>query len=121
MARRKKDPLRALTEQEQTFLETLSRARSAPADQLARATGILAVAQGKSYKDAAQLCRQAQGATIASGVARFNAEGIAAVVPRHGGSPARWFPGTAAGIFRVLPVTSRRRSWRPSNVSRTRK
>jgi len=93
MARRKKDPLRALTQEEQTFLETLSRARSAPADQIARATGILAVAEGKSYKAAAQLCHQGQGATVASWVARFNVEGIAAVVPRHGGGHVPRFTG----------------------------
>jgi transposase len=93
MARRKKDPLRSLREEEKTFLETLGRARSAPADQIVRATGILAVDMGKSYKEAAQLCRQAQGATVASWVARFNAEGIAAVVPRHGGGHIPRFIG----------------------------
>lgn len=93
MARRKKDPLRALTEEEKTFLGTLRRARSAPADQIARATGILAVAQGKSYKETAQLCRQAQGTTVAGWVARFNTEGSAAVVSRHGGGHRPRFTG----------------------------
>jgi len=93
MARRKKYPLRELTEEEKTFLETLSRARSAPADQIARATGILAVAQGKSYKEAAHLCHQAHGATVGGWVARFDMEGIAAVVPRHGGGHIPRFTG----------------------------
>jgi transposase len=93
MARCKKNPLRTLTQEEATFLENLSRARSAPADQLARATGILAVAQGKSYQEAAQLCHRTQGTTVAGWVARFNTEGIAAVVPRHGGGHVPRFTG----------------------------
>jgi transposase len=93
MARRKKDPLRALTGEERTFLETLARARSAPADQIARATGLLAVAAGKSYKEAAQQCYLRQGNTIAGWVARFNTEGIGAVTPRHGGGHTPRFTG----------------------------
>jgi hypothetical protein len=58
MSRRKKDLLRLLTPEEQGFLERLCRARSAPADQTARAVGILAVAKGKSYGEVAQLCNR---------------------------------------------------------------
>ncbi len=93
MARRKKDPLRTLTDEEKTFLETLARARSAPADQIARATGILAVAAGNSYKEAAQQCHLRQGNTIAGWVSRFNVEGIGAVVARHGGGHTPRFTG----------------------------
>lgn len=93
MARRKKDPLRVLTEDEKTFLEKLSRSRSAPADQMARATGILAVASGKSYGEAALLCRRLRGTTIARWVARFNQEGVSALVPEHGGGHTRRFVG----------------------------
>ena len=93
MAHRKKDPLRALTEEEKTFLEKLSRSRSAPADQIARATGILAVVSGKSYAEAALLCHRLQGTTIARWVARFNREGLTALVPQHGGGHAPRFTG----------------------------
>ena len=93
MARRKKDPLRPLEGNEKTFLQTLARARSAPADQVARATGILAVAAGKSYKEAAYLCQQAQGTTVARWVARFNVEGVGAVASRHGGGHVPRFTG----------------------------
>ncbi len=124
MARRKKDPLRALTEEEKTFLETLSRARSAPADQIARATGILAVAAGKSYKEAAQRCHLAQGTTVAGWIARFNAEGIAAVVPRHGGGHVPRFTGevkeTILARFRCAPdpETDGTRVWSIATLQR---
>ena len=93
MARRKKDSLRALTEEEKSFLEKLSRSRSAPADQIARATGVLAVAAGKSYGEAALLCHRLQGTTIARWAARFNREGVAALVPQYGGGHIPRFTG----------------------------
>src|SRR6187551_3621254 len=69
MSRRKKDPLRPLTDDEVAALAQLSRSQAAPAAQVARATMLLAVARGDDY----QL------------VARFNAEGLAATSPRHAG------------------------------------
>ena len=93
MSRRKKNPLRPLTQQEQDFLETLSRARSAPADQIARAIGILAIAQGKTYQQAAALSGRQQGTTIAHWVARFNQEGVTALVPEHAGGHSSHFIG----------------------------
>ncbi len=64
MSRRKKDPLRPLTDAERDELAQLSRSRAAPAVEVARATMLLAVAHR---------------------AARFNAEGLAALAPRHGG------------------------------------
>jgi transposase len=93
MARRKKDPLRPLTPVEKESLGTLCRARSAPADQKARAVGILAVAEGASYLEAARLCNRAQGTTVAAWVARFNREGVDALVPGHGGGYRPRFTG----------------------------
>ncbi len=46
MTRRKKDPLRALTEEERTWLECISRSQSEPASHVARAKQILHVANG---------------------------------------------------------------------------
>lgn len=93
MSRRKKETLRPLTQQEQDFLQALTRARSAPADQMARATGILAVAQGNNYQQAAALAGRKQGTTVALWVARFNREGVAALVPGHGGGHSPRFVG----------------------------
>src|SRR5919206_2574773 len=85
MSRRQKDPLRPLSDAERTSLSRLSRSRSAPADQVARARALLAVAEGQSYTAAALLVGRQVGDTVARWVAGFNRDGLAAVVPRHGG------------------------------------
>jgi transposase len=85
MPRRKKDPLRALTEQEQSALLQLSRSLSAPAVEVARAKLLLAVAQGASYKAAAQTIGRRSNDAVSALGARFNREGLAALAPRHGG------------------------------------
>lgn len=85
MSRRQKDPLRSLSEEEWTALFRLSRSRSAPAGPVARATALLAVTDGQSYTAAAQRVGRHSCDTVARWVARFNQEGLAAVMPRHGG------------------------------------
>ncbi len=87
MSRRQKEPLRALSDEERMTLSRLSRSRRAPAAQVARATALLAVAEGQSYTAAAKQVGRRNGDTVALWVARFNREGLAAVVPRHGGGP----------------------------------
>jgi len=54
MTWRRKDPLRALTDEERLALSRLSRSSCAPAAQVARATALLAIADGHSYTVAAQ-------------------------------------------------------------------
>src|SRR3954451_1927583 len=49
MSRRQNDPLRRLQDTERVSLVRLSRSASAPAAQVARARGLLAVAEGLSY------------------------------------------------------------------------
>jgi transposase len=91
MSRRQKDPLRPLSDAEQTSLSRLSRSQSAPAARVSRARALLAVAEGRSYTAAAQLVGCAAGDTVARWVAGFNRDGVAAVVPRHGGGhPVRY-------------------------------
>jgi transposase len=85
MSRRQKDPLHPLSDAERTALARLSRSQSAPAAQVARARALLAVAEGQSYTTAAQLVGRRIGDTVARWVAGFNRDGLAAVVPRHGG------------------------------------
>ena len=87
MSRRQKEPLRALSDEERMTLSRLSRLHRAPAAQVARATALLAVAEGQSYTAAAKQVGRRNGDTVALWVARFNREGLAAVVPRHGGGP----------------------------------
>jgi transposase len=65
----------------------MSRSHRAAAAQVARATALLAVADGRSYLTAARRAGRRDGDTVAAWVARFNREGLAAVVPAHGGGP----------------------------------
>ena len=85
MSRRKKDPLRPLTDAERLALTQLSRSQAAPAAQVARATMLLAVAGGDDYQQAARAAGRRSGDAVSHLVARFNAEGLDALTPRHGG------------------------------------
>jgi transposase len=87
MTRRRKDPLRALTDGERANLAQLGRATSAPAALVTRARALLAVAEGCSYTEAARRVGRRSGDAVGELVARFNREGLAAVEPRHGGGP----------------------------------
>lgn len=86
-----KDPLRPLTPEERTELERLSRAHSEPAALVARAKVLLAVAGGQRYTEAARAAGRRSGDAVAHLVARFNQEGLPAVLPAHGGGqPKRY-------------------------------
>ena len=87
MTRRKKEPLRPLTADERGWLERVSRSRSEPEGHVARAKALLAVADGRSYTEAAALAGRRVGDTVAAWVARFNREGLVALEPGHGGGP----------------------------------
>lgn len=85
MSRRRKDPLRPLTEDEHRELARLSRSRTAPAVRVARAVMLLAVADGSDYQQAARAAGRRSGDAVSHLVARFNREVLAAIDPRHGG------------------------------------
>src|SRR5262249_3049786 len=88
MSRRKKDPLRALSAEERTEVERLSRSGREPAAVVAHATAVLAVANGASYTVAALAAGRRSGDAVAHLVARFNRAGLEALYARHGGGPA---------------------------------
>jgi transposase len=88
MTRRKKDPLRGLEEKERDYLESLSRARSAPLEQVLRAKILLGISEGMGYEEAARSVGRKSGDAVSQLVSRFNAEGLSALEPRHGGGPA---------------------------------
>jgi len=88
MSRRRKDPLRTLTEPERAELLRLSRSAAAPAAQVARAVALLAVAAGSDYQQSARAAGRRSGDAVSQLVARFNREGLPAVEPRHGGGAA---------------------------------
>lgn len=85
MTRRQKDPLRSLTEEERAELESVSRAQSAPAGQVARAKLLLAVADGMNYTQAATSVGRRSNDAVSHLVRRFNHEGIEAIIAGHGG------------------------------------
>ena len=89
MSRRKKDPIRPLTDDERTSLSQLSRSQVAPAVEVARAKILLAVAGGDDYQQAATAAGRRSGDAVSHLVARFNVEGLAALTPRHGGGRPR--------------------------------
>ena len=82
-----KKPMRALKDEERAYLERISRASSAPSEAVLRAKLLLTVAEGAGYSQAARSVGRRSGDAVAHLVARFNAEGVEALVPRHGGGP----------------------------------
>ena len=97
MSRRKNDPLRPLTDTESAALAQLSRSQAAPAAQVARASILLAVARGDDYQAAARGVGRRSGDAVSHLVARFNAEGLAALTPRHGGGRRPTYGPEATG------------------------
>jgi transposase len=93
--------LRPLTEAERTVLEQVARASAERADRVARAKALLAVADGAAFAAAARAAGRHAGDAVAKLVARFNAEGLAALDSRHGGGPpVQYGPAEADRILR---------------------
>jgi hypothetical protein len=97
MSRRQKDPLRELSEPERQELTRISRSQVAPAIEVIRAKLLLAVADGQDYQDAARLVGRRSGDAVSHLVDRFNAEGLAALAPRHGGGRRPTYGPEATG------------------------
>jgi transposase len=97
MSRRKNDPLREITPEEHQALVQLSRSQVAPAVEVTRAKLLLAVARGDDYQTAAYSVGRRSGDAVSHLVARFNAEGLAALTPRHRGGRAALYDQAAAG------------------------
>ena len=79
MARRQKDPLREVTDNERQWLTRIARSTSEPATHVARAKQLLAVADGLSYRQAAISSGRKSGDAVAKLVAKFNALGLSAI------------------------------------------
>jgi transposase len=101
MSRRKKDPLRELTDAERQELLQLSRSQTAPAVEVIRARILLAVDHGEDYQAAALSVGRRSGDAVSHLLARFNAEGLTALTPRHdGGRPADYDQAARQRILR---------------------
>ena len=71
------------------------------ADRVARAKALLAVAAGARFTDAARAAGRHSGDGVAKLVARFNADGLAALTDRpRGRPPLRYGPAEAQRIVR---------------------
>jgi transposase len=125
MSRRKKDPLRPLTDAERDELAQIGRSQAAPAVEVARARMLLAVARGDDYQQAARVAGRRSGDAVSHLVARFNAEGIAALTPRHGGGRQPTYGPEAAGPIAAeaartpTPEADGTATWSLSDLRRT--
>jgi transposase len=91
LTRRKKETLRVLSDDERKVLEQISRSDREPAGQVAHAKGLLAVAAGKTYSEAAVAAGRKTGDTVARWVSEFNGQGLSALVRKHGGGAVRQY------------------------------
>jgi transposase len=105
MSRRRKDPLRPLTDDERHELLSLSRSRTAPAAQVARAVALLAVERGLDYQQAAREAGRRSGDAVSRLAARFNLDGLQALEPRHGGGQPKAY--STADRERILREAAR--------------
>jgi len=87
MSPQKINPLRLLTDEEQTWLERISRSYGEPAAHVTRAKEILAVAAGSTYQKAAEKAGRKSGDAVSQLVGRFNKEGMLAIQGHPGGKP----------------------------------
>lgn len=88
MSRSPKNPLRPLEEHEKTELEKISRSHTEPSIRVARAKILLAVHQGKTYRDAAVIAGRKSDQAASHLVGRFNERGLDALDSLHGGGPS---------------------------------
>jgi hypothetical protein len=103
MAQRRRIAMRPPTAEERAGLERVARAGSERADRAARAKALLAVADGARFVEGARAVGRRSGDAVAHLVERFNAEGIAALEPRHGGGPpVRYGPDERGRILREV-------------------
>jgi transposase len=125
MSRRKKDPLRPLSDEERDGLTQLSRSQAAPAAEVARAKVLLLVAEGSDYQQAARAAGRKSGDAVSALVSRFNRDGLAALRPRHGGGKRRTYDERARGrilreaLRKPTPEADGTASWSLSTLKET--
>jgi DNA-directed RNA polymerase specialized sigma24 family protein len=67
-----KNPLRTLSEEDRKWFERISRSLSEPAAHVALVKEILAIVDGYTYSEAAQIAGMKTGASVSHLVERFN-------------------------------------------------
>ena len=81
------DPLRSLEEYERELLERVSRSESERVDRARRAKALLAVADGKTYADAARESGYKVDGSVSRLVSEFNQRGLGVLDRKPGGHP----------------------------------
>jgi len=103
MSRRQKNPLRALTDAERSWLQKIARSKRETSSHGTRARQLLAVAEGQSYTAAARASGRKSGDAVAQLVEGFNCQGLQSVKPRRGGGPKpKYGARERAGILAEL-------------------
>jgi transposase len=95
MARAQKEPLRAVSAEEQAALDRTAQASSERVDRVRRATALLAVAAGQPFARAAHQAGFRSGTAVAELVARFNRQGLAALTIAKGRGRKPTYDATA--------------------------
>ncbi len=125
MARAQKEPLRAVSAEEQAALERIAQASSERVDRVRRATALLAVAAGQPFARAAHRAGFRSGTAVAELVARFNRRGLAALTIAKGRGRKPTYDATArAQIVATAQWAADRRAdgtatWSLSTLERT--
>ena len=125
MARAQKEPLRAVSAEEQAALERIAQASSERVDRVRRATALLAVAAGQPFARAAHRAGVRSGTAVAELVARFNRRGLAALTIAQGRGRKPTYDATArAQIVATAQRAADRRAdgtatWSLSTLERT--
>ena len=96
--------LREMSAEDQTELEQLSRSTMAPASWVNRAKAIEWIKKGGSYAEAGRRIGRTNGDGVSALVKRFNAEGLSAIRPRHGGGQHKY---SEAQYTRILTEAQR--------------
>jgi transposase len=108
MRRVRPHELRELDSEAMAELEGMSRSGAAPVGWVVRAQALLWVKHGMSYAEAGRRVGRKNGDGISALVKRFNAEGVTAVYPRHGGGRRKYSEADRARILAeiVRPPTA---------------
>ena len=125
MGRAQKEPLRAVSAEEQAALDRIAQASSERVDRVRRATALLAVAAGQPFARAAHRAGYRSGTAVAELVARFNRQGLAALAIAKGRGRKPSYDATArARIVATAQRAPDRRAdgtatWSLSTLERT--
>jgi transposase len=122
---RQKEPLRALSEQEERELQRIVKATSERVDVVKRARALLAVKAGKAYAQAAREAGLKSGDSVSQLVGRFNQRGLQALLIAAGrGRKASYTPQQRARILAEVRREPERKAdqtatWSLSTFQRT--